>query len=218
MHVEAVPLAIALLPLAGYLLTFGWIHGRGRPVIVSGYRDRFVLGLALTGLAVVGPMQLFFPHTAAIRFQSWIWLLLLGLWFFCLILWSLSQRPRLAIYGGSRSAVEEAVRQAVFTFDSQAQWTGNVACLPGAGVEFVCDATTGADTVELDGTPGPQQLENWARFQRVLRRELQNVPPSRSRVTVHCLSIGMALVAIVAWHLVRTPGSIWAELTDLFRV
>jgi hypothetical protein len=147
-----------------------------------------------------------------------VWLLLLGLWLFCILLWSLSQRPRLLIYGGATPRVEEAVRAILGRCDPEATWWGHVVRLPGWGIELTVESRSGVDVVELESTTSPQRFENWSKLYQVLRRELRELPADRSLLGLRCLAIGMALIGLVAWGLVSAPGSVWTELTNMFQI
>jgi hypothetical protein len=51
--------AIALGPLATYLLVLGVLNLSSRPLLTTGGRDAAALAMAIAGLMVVGPMELF---------------------------------------------------------------------------------------------------------------------------------------------------------------
>ena len=60
-NVDALHLSIALGPLAVYLLLLGFVNLSTRPFVTTGARDVGALGLAIAGLIVAGPMELFLP-------------------------------------------------------------------------------------------------------------------------------------------------------------
>ena len=91
-------ICLALGPLALYLLILGLINARRRAVVVAGWRELLALGIALSGFVIVGPMQLFMPEHAAVRFGGLIWGLLVAFYALCFALWILISRPRLVIY------------------------------------------------------------------------------------------------------------------------
>ena len=72
------PTAWPLARLAIYLLLVGLINLRRRPLVVSGSRELAALGVAMVGLLIVGPMQLFVPDATALRFGWLVWPLLLS--------------------------------------------------------------------------------------------------------------------------------------------
>ena len=57
-------ICIAFGPLAVYLLLMGLINALRRPFITTGARDLFSLSIALSGLVMVGPVNLFVPASA----------------------------------------------------------------------------------------------------------------------------------------------------------
>ena len=52
-------LAIALVPLVAYGLVLGILNARRRPFLTTGGADLATLGVALTGLVLVGPIEFF---------------------------------------------------------------------------------------------------------------------------------------------------------------
>ncbi len=77
------------------------------------------LGLALIGLVIVGPMQLFLPEAAAAQFGTVVWPLLLGFYVLCLALCVMVMRPRLVVYNVTseqlRPVLAEAARGSIMT-------------------------------------------------------------------------------------------------------
>ena len=123
-------------PVAIYLCLLGTIGLSRRPLLVSGVRDAATLALALSGLVVIGPMELFFPFAAAGRFGSHVWLLLLSLYVMCVILWLLMLRPRLVIYNISADKLRPILAEAVNSLDAEARWAGESLALPALGVQL----------------------------------------------------------------------------------
>jgi hypothetical protein len=89
---------LALGPVAIYLLLLGAINFSRRPFLVSGTRDAAVLGLAVSGLMIVGPLELFVPIHAVLRFGPYVWGFLILLYAMGLTLLLLFSRPRLVVY------------------------------------------------------------------------------------------------------------------------
>ncbi|MEI7903478.1 MAG: hypothetical protein WCK89_24835, partial [bacterium] len=54
-------LCLAFGPVAIYAVLLGAINLLRRPFAVSGTRDAAALGLAVSGLVIVGPIELFLP-------------------------------------------------------------------------------------------------------------------------------------------------------------
>ena len=89
---------IALAPLAFYACAMAYCNLRRRPVMLTGARDSALLGVAVSGFVAAGPMELFMPEAAAMRFHSYIWAMLAVLYLLSLTLVVLLMRPRLVVY------------------------------------------------------------------------------------------------------------------------
>ena len=86
MAVDPFRLAIALVPVASYMLLLGLLNLRRRPFLTSGGCDLAALGVALSGLMFFGPMELFRPEAATRSFGNYIWLFLLLFYYHMLLL------------------------------------------------------------------------------------------------------------------------------------
>ena len=95
LSIDPLRLCLALGPLAVYLLLLGSINLMRRPFLVSGGRDLAALSLALMGLAVVGPCELFLPEESIVVFGAYVWLMVLALYALWMTMLILMLRPRL---------------------------------------------------------------------------------------------------------------------------
>src|SRR5690349_20902435 len=91
-------LAIALVPLAAYFLLLALVNARRRPFVTTGGCDLAVLGAALSGMVLVGPIELFRPEAAAAEFGGYVWVFLIVFYWLCVWLAVLVARPRLVVY------------------------------------------------------------------------------------------------------------------------
>ena len=132
-------LCLALGPVAMYLLLLGAVNLSRRSLLVSGVRDAAALALAVSGLVVIGPMELFFPFESAVKLGSYVWLLLLALYVMCVVLWLLLLRPRLVIYNISADKLRPILADVVGQFDGDARWAGDSLAIPGLGVQLYMD-------------------------------------------------------------------------------
>jgi hypothetical protein len=120
--IDPLHLAIAITPLGGYLLLLGVLRILPRPRVVSGVQDTVWVGIAISGLVVAGPFELFMPEAAALRFHGFVWLLLLGLYAMLVTLLALLMRPRVIIYNISADALRPVVSEVVGRLDRDARW------------------------------------------------------------------------------------------------
>ena len=120
-------LTIALVPLASYGLLIGLLNARRRPFLTTGGADLAALAAALSGLILVGPIELFRPEAASAEFGSYVWLFLLVFYWLCVWLAVLLAKPRLVVYNVTidelRPVLAETARTIAVTmpFLSQAE-------------------------------------------------------------------------------------------------
>ena len=86
-----------------------WINARRRPFFTSGGSDLTALGVALSGLMFIGPLELFRPEAATREFGNYIWLFLMLFYWLWLLLVVLLSRPRLVIYNISMEELHPVV-------------------------------------------------------------------------------------------------------------
>ena len=128
----AEPLAIFLAvgPVAIYLILLGAINLARRPFLVSGTRDFAVLALAAAGMFIVGPMELFFPTVASLRFGANVWILMIGLYVLMAVCLVLFFRPRLVIYNIAAEELRPILADLAAKLDAEARWAGDNLSLP----------------------------------------------------------------------------------------
>src|SRR4051812_33232944 len=112
-------LGIALGPLATYFLAIGAINLSSRPVLTSGGRDAAALAVALMGLVVAGPMELFLVEEAAVLYGTWVWAIMLAAYVLLVSLIVLLLRPRLIIYNIALDQVRPIVVDVVVRLDRE---------------------------------------------------------------------------------------------------
>ena len=161
-------LTTATVPLAAYMLIVGALHLRRRPCVQSGFADTMLLGMAVSGMILVGPLDFFVPETAAYRFGWFFRVLLLALYVLILLLVAISRRPRIVIYNARYRDLRTAIADVVNQLDSTAYWAGRSAYLPALGVDFFVDPETSSQTIQITSLSRDINFTSWT----VLRRQL----------------------------------------------
>lgn len=216
---EAIPLAIAAAPLAVYLLALGLINLRRRPMVVSGSTDVTMLALAVLGLVVVGPMNLFLPAAAVVRFGPLAWLLLAAFYGLCVVMYVLIARPRLVIFNVSMEQLRPLLEEIVRRLDSDANVAGDGMFLPQLSVQFHVDAARPMRNVSLVATGQQQSYSGWKRLQTELTGALQTVEVARNPRGFTFLACSLVLVGYSLLELLQTPGAAVAQqLRDILRL
>lgn len=209
--------AIAVVPIAAYLLLLGIINLRRRPTLTTGAADAAALGAAVSGAAFVGPIELFRPEAATAEMGPWVWVLLIALYGLVVSLAVLLARPRLVVYNLGQEELRPALAQAVAQVDPQARWAGNNLTLPTLGVSLHVESFELMRHISLKSSGDQQDMDGWRRFARALDRSLGGVAvePNPRVVSFVALAVAGLTVAVVA--LQRDPSAVAESLAQLTR-
>lgn len=210
-------LCLALGPVAVYLLLLGMLNSFRRPFLVSGTRDTATLGLAVSGLVIVGPMELFMPVPAAIAFGSYIWGLLIGLYVLSLVLLLLLQRPRLVIYNIAPDELRPVLADLTHRLDADARWAGDGLFLPNLGVQLHVEGRTSMRNVSLLATSPKQNPQGWRKLELTLKAALRDMEISRNPRAISLYSAGLLLSLGLALAISRDPQAVAQSLAAVGR-
>jgi hypothetical protein len=206
-------LAIACVPLAAYALVLALVNARRRPLVVSGGSDLVTLGIALTGVAFVGPIELFRPEAATIELGNYIWIALLVFYGLCLLLVMLTARPRIVVYNISPDELHPALAETANRLDPEARWAGNHLSLPRLGVQLHLDSLDIMRNVSLAPSGGRQNLEGWRKLTRELSASLAGVRVKSNPRALGFLLAAASLLGISLNQMLQNP----IELAQAFR-
>lgn len=210
----AVHFAIAAIPIAIYFILIGVLRLRTRPLITSGWRDMLTLGIAASGLIALGPMQLFFPAQAAARWHAWVWLALFGLYALGLMMLLFSFKPRLVAYGMDDEQFTAALLAAAREVDQQAQWNGDVLCLPEALIQLALEpsGTARVHHAVLIGTL--RNLAGWIQLERAFVQLGSQTTCPRSNAGWPFTLAGLSLLALAIAPLINDPNEALVQLRE----
>jgi hypothetical protein len=208
---------LAFGPLAIYLVLLGAINLGRRPLVVSGTRETLSLGLALAGLVIVGPMQLFMPEHAATRFGEVVWLLLVGFYVLCLTLIVMLSRPRLVVYNISPQELRLALDAAARRIDAEAMWSGKNLGLPLARVHLHVESFPPLGNVALLSTGDDQSPSGWRRLEASLRETLRTVPGAAGPHGFWMLLFGALVLVALGYWVADDPQTIAQGIERMLR-
>lgn len=208
---------LALGPVAVYLLVLGAINLARRPLLVTGTRDYAALGLALLGLVIVGPIELFFPITAAIRLEMTVWILLLALYAMLLVLLLLLMRPRLVIYNISTEELRPVLAEVVTELDAEARWAGDSLALPNLGVQLHLDNVPSLRNVSLVSSGPLQNHQGWRRLELALAAALGEIEVSRNYRAISFLTTGGMIAGFLMLLVARNPQAVAQSFFDMLK-
>jgi hypothetical protein len=216
MSVDPLRLAIALVPVAAYALVLALVNARRRPFLTSGGSDLAALGIAISGLMFVGPLELFRPEAATREFGNFIWLFLLSLYWLGLVLVLLLARPRLVIYNTSSEELRPLLAEAAGRLDPEARWAGNHLTLPTLDVHLHLDSLDVMRNVSLVSTGSQQNIDGWRRLARELRKSLATVRTRRSPRVIAFLAVSLALLAVSVTQMLNRPEATLQAMNEVF--
>ena len=220
MMIDPFRLCVMALPLAVYFLFLGWINLRRRPTIFSGSIDTALLCVAILGLAVVGPMELFFPETAAAQFRHFnpTWPMLLALYGLSASLVILMSRPRFVISNATAQQLRPLISEVGSRLDPEARWAGDSLSLPQLGVQLRIEEFAAMRNVSLIANSNQQNLAGWRRMGEELESSLTalNVTPNPRGVSL--LMCGALTIALCIYRSLGDLPALAQGLRDLLRV
>lgn len=210
--------AIAIIPVAMYLLLIGWINLSPRPFLTTGVRDLATLTLAITGFMVCGPLELFLPETVASIVGGWVWLPMLLLFSLAVTLVLLLMRPRLIIYNISQEHLRPILQQTIQELDPGAIWAGDCVVAPKLGVQMAIEAYAGIRNVSIASVGPDQDLEGWRRVEAQLRKSLQNSRQPANTQGFSFVFLSVVLTAGVIYSLLNGRQEIAQAFRELMRM
>jgi hypothetical protein len=216
MLVDPLRLAIALVPLAAYVLVVGLLNLRRRPFLTSGGCDLTALGIALSGLMFVGPMELLRPESATRSFGNYIWLFLLLFYWLWLLLAVLLSRPRLVVYNISAEELRAVLAEAAARLDPAARWAGNQLSLPGVGVQLHLDSFALMRNVSLVASGGRQNLDGWRRLAAELGPPLRSLRVKSNPRATAFVFVSFVLLAVSVTYLLVDQDAVMQAMNEVF--
>jgi hypothetical protein len=176
--------------------------------VINGTRETLSLGLALAGLMIVGPMQLFMPQEAAVRFGQLIWLLLIGFYALSVTLLILLSRPRLIVYNISPEELRLALDAAARRVDPDAAWTSTALSLPTSRVHLHIESFAPLGNIALLATGDDQSLAGWRRLEFALRDTLRETIVTPGAYGLWMFIVGAMMLAGLTFWVVDDPQTI----------
>ncbi len=196
-------LAIAFVPLAAYFLLLGVLNARRRPFLTSGGSDLAALGAALSGVVLIGPIELFRHERVSADLGSYVWLFLLGFYWLWVGLAVLLSRPRLVIYNISEEELRPVLAETARILDPQARWAGDCLYLPKLGVQLHLESFDLMRHVSLVAGGTRQNLAGW--------RCLASNPRA-----LGILLMALLLLAVSTGHMLADPQRVAQAMGELF--
>jgi hypothetical protein len=208
-------LCLALGPAAIYLLLLGTINLSRRPLLVSGGRDTATLALAITGMLLVGPLDLFLPHASVVYYRSFIWVIVLSFYALCVVMGILMLHPRLVIYNIAVDKLRPILAEVVDHLDNDARWAGDCLVLPNLAVQLCIDNFNVMRNVSLKSVGGNQDLRGWRRLEQGLTVALSQEKMTRNPRGLGLLFLGLLILGGLTAIIARDPQTMNRSIVEL---
>ncbi len=209
--------AIAVVPLAVYLLLLGLINLSPRPFITTGVRDNLALAIGIAGLVVVGPMELFLPERAASTFGAYVWLLLIALYLLCSVFVVLMGRPRLVIYNTSPTELKPILERVAKQLDPQASWTEDTVVLPQMYVQLHLENFAALRNVSLVAVGPRQSWLGWRKLEQELGAALRESPGFANPYGLTLIVGSLLMAAFTTYLLASDREAVAQALWEMLR-
>lgn len=211
-------LCIAFGPLAVYLLVLGYVNLSSRPFLTTGARDLAALGVAVSGFAVAGPMELFLPEAAALQLGGLVWLLLIAFYGLCLTLVVLLMRPRLVIYNVTGEQLRPILAEVVAELDTESRWAGESLVLPQLGVQLHVESFAPLRNAQLVSAGPVQSYAGWRRLEVALAEALPRTAGSPNPYGFSLMFVGTLMIGMIAFWTVSDPQELFLALHEMLRL
>jgi hypothetical protein len=198
---DPIRLAIALVPLAAYLVVLAAVHLRPRPTIWTGTTDNGYLAAGLVGLLLVGPMDSVMPYSSPLP-GYYLWMLILLLYALSVTMWNLVARPRLVIFHTTGDQIRAALAQIMARSEPEGTAAGDSFVFPQAGMQFHLDSYPPLGNVTLAALGEKQSYTGWRRLRSELEQALNAADAPR---TYHGYILGALSLALLVCALAPLP-------------
>ena len=209
--------AIALFPLAMYLLVVGGLNLSSRPFLTTGARDAIALGIAISGCAIAGPMELFLPEAAAQLYGAAAWGMMIGCYALLVVFISLMLRPRLVIYNVTLDQLLPVLEETIAKLDPQVRWNGNTVVSQELGVQLSIESQAMVKNVQL-ASAGPHQSHNgWRRLELALAPAVKAIRGTPNPYGASLVTFGILIAGLITLFLYRDPAGVQQALSEMLR-
>lgn len=208
-------LAIALIPLAAYALLLALVNARRRPFVTTGGSDLAALGAAVSGLILVGPIELFRPEAASAEFGGYVWLFLLVFYWLWVWLAVLVTRPRLVVYNISAEELRPVIAEAARRVDPQARWAGDSLSMPTLGIALHLETFEIMRNAALVSSGGKQNISGWKKLSAEVRNQLATIRVSPNPRSLGFTLLALGLVAGSIIHMLNWPEEVAQSVQEM---
>lgn len=200
-------LSLGLIPLGVYLIVMGFLAMRRRPTLLTSGQEALLLGFALMGFALIGPIELFFPTGAYAALGQWTWLLLMALYGLLVLLFALQRQPGWTILGLDSQEFRTVLGEILEKGDIEHAWLGNHLQISEWDLQAMIEPSRGFQGVShLNATGKQRNILGWYQFEKLVvssplfpKSRSAAKSPNRVRSVLLLALGGMSLALATYW-------------------
>jgi hypothetical protein len=209
--------AIALGPLGLYFLLLGAVNLSRRPWLTTGTRDTAALALGISGLMLVGPLELLMPPMLRSHPQ-WGWMVWIGFYGILMTGWAVLQLPRLTIYNLPVDDLAPILSEVAKELDPDARWAGDSLLLPQLGVHLHVEHFGSLRNTSLVSTGERQSLRGWSELEAALGKALSGRRAPINPLGVPLVTAAVAMSAVAIWTWLDDPQAVTRAFRELLNL
>jgi hypothetical protein len=193
---------IAIAPLSVYLLLIAILNLGRTPFVTTGARDVAALGIGVLGFVVAGPMELFFPESAASQYGSLVWVMMIIFYGLIVSLIVLMMRARIVVYNVTVEQLRPILTSVAMRLDPRSRWAGNSLMIPNRQIHLHLEPTPWLRNSQLTSGGIEQSHEGWRELEIELSSALKEAKVGPNLIALPLLFISAALaVGAAIWML-----------------
>jgi hypothetical protein len=175
------------------------------------------LAIAIAGLVLAGPMELFLVEEAAVLYGAGVWAIMLAAYALLVALVILLLRPRLVVYNITLEQLRPLLADVVARLDATSRWAGESLVMPQLGVQLHVEVAPLLKNVQLVSSGPQQSLFGWRQLETELSTALRRTRTTPNPLGVSLLSFGVMMAAAITYVLARDPGGVMQALNEMLR-
>lgn len=180
-------------------------------------RDIAILAVGISGLLIIGPMELFFPENAVSRFGPYVWVMLLAFYGLTVSLVAMLIRPGLVIYNAREDQIRSVLAEVLGQMD-RPQWSGENVRLPNVKIHFQVEPHPWLQVIQLVSCGREQNLAGWRRLELDLKKAMGSVPGRSNLQGLLFALIALALNLVSVVWMIQQPAEVLADLQQMLRL
>ena len=177
-----------------------------------------LLGLAMLGVVLVGPGQLFFPIAAFNLLGPAVWILMTLLYFFIVLFVILNSRPRLVVYGLAPDLLSQYVKQSLDCIEVESTWMGLTFTAPELAIDGTIEPAGNGQLSQIIAARSSQDVLGWMKLERVLAKQLKTIEIAPRSAGGLWLAIGLGVLLVLGIQIFGNPTAVADGMRDLLRL